>query len=102
MNRYLLKLFVTGQTPRARRAIDNLSRLCEERLRGQYEIIVVDVLEDPQLAEDERIFATPTLIKLLPPPLRRIIGDLSDSDKVLMGLDLAGGDAGLRNEGEQV
>jgi circadian clock protein KaiB len=102
VNRYLLKLFVTGQTPRARRAIDNLSRLCEERLRGQYEIIVVDVLEDPQLAEDERVFATPTLIKLLPPPLRRIIGDLSDSEKVLMGLDLADGDAGMRNEGEQV
>lgn len=88
MNKYVLKLFVTGQTSRTRRAIDNLARICEERLRGQYEITVIDVLEDPQLAEDERIIATPTLIKMVPPPHRRIIGDLSDMDKVLMGLDL--------------
>ncbi len=85
---YQLKLFITGQTPRARRAIDNISRLCEERLGGQYEMIVIDVLEDPQAAEDERIIATPTLIKIVPPPLRRIIGDLSDTEKVLLGLDL--------------
>lgn len=88
MNKYLFKLFITGQTARARLAIDNISRICEERLGGQYEMVVVDVLENPQLAEDDRIIATPTLIKLLPPPLRRIIGDLSDTEKVLHGLDL--------------
>jgi circadian clock protein KaiB len=88
VNKYLFRLFIAGQTPRARQAIDNISRICEERLPGQYEMVVVDVLEEPQLAEDERIIATPTLIKSLPPPLRRIIGDLSDTKKVLLGLDL--------------
>lgn len=85
---YLLKLYVTGNTPRATRAIDNLRRLCDEELGGQYDMVVVDVLERPQLAEDEKILATPTLIKHLPPPLRRIIGDLSDTERVLLGLDL--------------
>lgn len=89
-NKYLLKLFITGQTARARQAIDNISRICEERMPGRYEVIVIDVLEDPQIAEDEKVIATPTLIKLLPPPLRRIIGDLSDTEKVLLGLDLQG------------
>lgn len=102
MNKYVLKLFVTGQTSRTRRAIDNLSRLCEERLQGQYEITVVDVLEDPQLAEDERIIATPTLIKMLPPPLRRIIGDLSDTEKVIMGLDLPEPNGPKQSEGGRV
>lgn len=88
MTGYILKLYVTGDTPRAQRAIATLKRLCEEELGGQYEMIVIDVLERPQLAEDERILATPTLIKQLPPPLRRIIGDLSDTEKVLLGLDL--------------
>lgn len=91
MNKYILKLFITGQTPRARRAVENISRLCEERLAGRYEIIVVDVLERPEEAEADRIIATPTLIKMLPPPLRRIIGDLSDSEQVLLGLDLNDG-----------
>ena len=89
MNRLTLKLYVTGNTPRAERAIANLRRICEEELRGQYQMIIIDVLERPQLAEDERILATPTLIKQLPPPLRRIIGDLSDTEKVLLGLDIA-------------
>lgn len=88
MSGYALKLYVTGDTPRAQRAISTLKRLCEQELGGQYEMIVIDVLERPQLAEDERILATPTLIKQLPPPLRRIIGDLSDTEKVLLGLDL--------------
>ena len=78
---------MTGKTPRAERAIANLRRICDEELRGQYEMQVIDVLEHPQLAEDEKILATPTLIKQLPPPLRRVIGDLSDKDKVLLGLD---------------
>lgn len=88
MNKYTLKLYVTGNTSRAERAIQNLRRICEEDLRGEYHMVIVDVLERPQLAEDERILATPTLIKHLPPPLRRIIGDLSDKEKVLLGLDI--------------
>jgi circadian clock protein KaiB len=86
--KYVLKLYVTGQTPRSQRAIANLRRLCEEELEGAYEMMVIDVLERPQLAEDEKILATPTLVKELPMPMRRIIGDLSDSEKVLLGLDL--------------
>lgn len=85
---YVLKLYVTGKSPRAERAIENLRRLCEDELAGCYELVVIDVLEHPQLAEDERILATPTLIKQLPPPLRRVIGDLSNKEKVLLGLDL--------------
>jgi len=88
MNRFVLKLFITGQTPRSERAIQNLKRICEVDLKGQYEMIIIDVLERPQLAEDEKILATPTLIKALPAPLRRIIGDLNDREKVLAGLDL--------------
>lgn len=87
-NKFLLKLYITGQTPRSERAIANLRRICEEDLHGRYEMLIIDLLERPQLAEDERIMATPTLIKELPPPLRRIIGDLSDTEKVLLGLDL--------------
>jgi len=82
-------MYVTGQTPRAERAIANLRRLCEHEFAGRYEIEVIDVLEHPELAEQERILATPTLVRFLPPPLRRVIGDLSDSDKVLLGLDLS-------------
>ncbi len=88
MNKYLLKLYITGRTPRSERAISNLRHICEEELNNQYEMLIIDVLERPQLAEEEKILATPTLIKQLPPPLRRIIGDLSDKEKVLLGLDL--------------
>jgi circadian clock protein KaiB len=88
MPRYLLKLYVTGQTSRSRRAIENLRNICEEGLRDQYEMHVIDLLERPQTAEDERILATPTVVKESPPPLRRIIGDLSDANKVFLGLDL--------------
>lgn len=91
MTEYVLKLYVTGKTPRSERAISNLQRICEEELSHLYEMRVIDVLERPQLAEDEKIIATPTLIKELPPPLRRIIGDLSDTEKVLLGLDLTRG-----------
>lgn len=79
---------MTGKTPRAELAIANLQRICEEELQGRYELQIIDVLEHPQLAEDEKILATPTLIKRLPPPLRRVIGDLSDKEKVLLGLDV--------------
>jgi circadian clock protein KaiB len=88
MVKYLLKLYVTGQTPRSRRAIDNLRGICEQELLGRYEMHVIDVLDRPQLAEDEKILATPTVVKELPVPIRRIIGDLSDAEKVLLGLDL--------------
>ncbi|MBF0399916.1 MAG: circadian clock protein KaiB [Magnetococcales bacterium] len=87
-NKYLLKLYITGHTSRSARAIVNLRKICEEELNGHYEMAVIDILEQPQLAEDEKILATPTLIKALPLPLRRIIGDLTDSEKVLLGLDL--------------
>jgi len=88
MPKYLIKLYVTGETPRSFRAIANLRRICEEELSGQYELVVIDILERPQLAEDEKILATPTVVKELPQPIRRIIGDLSDSERVLLGLDL--------------
>ena len=88
MSKYTLKLYITGQTPKSERAISNIRRICEQELKGQYELVVIDVLERPQLAEDEKILATPTLTRELPPPLRRVIGDLSDTDKVLLGLDI--------------
>ncbi len=88
MNKPLLQLYITGLTPRSERAIANLRRICEEKLDGRYEMAIIDVLERPQLAEDERILVTPTLIKPLPLPSRRVIGDLSDMDKVLLELDL--------------
>ena len=88
MTKLTLKLYVTGQTARSERAIVNLRRVCEGELKGRYQLIVIDVLEQPQLAEDERIMATPTIIRELPTPIRRIIGDLTDTEQVLIGLDL--------------
>ena len=84
----MLRLYVTGQTPRSERAITTLRTICDEELGGEFDLMVIDVLENPQLAEDEKILATPTVVKELPPPIRRIIGDLSDVDRVLIGLDL--------------
>lgn len=88
MEKYVLKLYVTGRTPRTEQTIATLRGLCERELGGDYEVVVINVLEHPQLAEDEKILATPTLIKSLPRPMRRVIGDLSDTEKVLLGLDL--------------
>lgn len=88
MNKYLLRLYVTGNSIRSQRAIANLFRICHEELSDQYKIEIVDVLEEPERAEKEKVLVTPTLIKQLPPPLQRIIGDLSNTDKVLLGLDL--------------
>ena len=88
MQKYQLRLYIMGQTPRSVVAIKNLEKLCKNELAGQYELSIIDVLDRPQLAEDEKIIATPTLIKDLPPPLKRVIGDLSDKEKVLMGLDV--------------
>ena len=88
MNKYLLKLFITGHTLPSSRAIINLRRICEKEFGTDYELTIIDVLEQPQVAEDEKILATPTLIKKFPPPVRRIIGDLSDTKQVLLGLEL--------------
>lgn len=100
-NKRVLKLYITGHTSRSDRAIANLRQICERELHGQYRMEVIDVVQRPQLAEDEKILATPTLIRILPLPMRRIIGDLSDVDKVLIGLDLeayVAGEGRLSNE----
>jgi circadian clock protein KaiB len=81
-------LFVTGASSRSATAIANLRRICDQELEGQYDLEIIDVQEFPDLAEDEKILATPTLIKSLPLPLRRVIGDLSDTEKVLFGLEV--------------
>jgi circadian clock protein KaiB len=88
MSAYVLKLFIAGNTPRGQKAIATLMRICEEDLGGKYRLEIIDVLERPQLAEDEKIVATPTLIKALPSPVRRLIGDLSDTEQILIGLDV--------------
>ena len=88
LSRYLLKLYVAGESVRSSAAIANLRRICEHDLQGRYELEIIDVFESPDQAEDARILATPTLVKALPPPLRRVIGDLSDKEKVLLGLEL--------------
>ncbi len=86
--KYTLKLYISGKTARSEHAIRNLRHICADNLDAKYEIEIIDILEHPQLAEDERILATPTLIKSLPLPLRRLIGDLSETEKVLVGLDI--------------
>jgi circadian clock protein KaiB len=86
--RYVFKLYVTGRTPRSERAIANLQRICDSALAGRYELSVIDVLEQPHLAEQDRILATPTLVKQVPPPARRVLGDLTDVEQVLWGLDV--------------
>ena len=85
---YLLRLFVTGTTPRSSQAISNIHALCKEYLLGRYDLIVVDIYQQPSAAADQQIIAAPTLIKELPMPPKRLIGDLSDRDKVLIGLNL--------------
>ncbi|MCC0012951.1 MAG: circadian clock protein KaiB [Rhodobiaceae bacterium] len=92
MMTYRLRLYITGRTSHSMRAIENLRDICEKELRGQFEVEVIDVLENPALAENEKILATPTLVKKLPEPVRKIIGDLSDRQKVLLGLDVFGPD----------
>lgn len=83
-----LRLYVAGQTARSLAAFRNLKRICEEHLKGQYKIEVIDLLENPKLARGDQIFAVPTLVRKLPVPVRRIIGDLSNTERVLVGLDL--------------
>ena len=85
---YILRLYVTGSTPHSLRAISNLKRLCEEHLPGAYDLQVVDIYKNPDAARDAQIIAAPTLIKRLPAPLRRFVGDLSNTEKLLIGLDI--------------
>ena len=83
-----LKLYVAGQTAKSLQAFANLKRICEEHLSGEYRIEIVDLLQNPQLAKGDQIFALPTLVRKLPQPVRKIIGDLSNTERVLVGLDL--------------
>jgi len=85
---YVLRLYVTGKTPNSLRAIASLKEICEEYLQGRYHLQVIDIYQQPALAEGDQIVATPTLIKKLPAPLRRLIGDMSNRERVLVGLDL--------------
>lgn len=83
-----LRLYVAGQTPKCLTAFSNLKKICEEHMAGQYRIEVIDLLKNPQLARGDQILAIPTLVRKLPEPVRKIIGDLSDTERVLVGLDL--------------
>src|SRR5512138_3112130 len=85
---YVLRLYVAGQSPRCVTAFANLKKICEERLAGQYRIEVIDLLENPKLAQGDQILAIPTLVRKLPEPVRKIIGDLSNTERVLVGLNL--------------
>lgn len=85
---YLLKLYITGMTPRSTQAIVNIKKICEEHLKDRYELEVIDIYQNPVLAKGEQIIAAPTLIKKLPLPLRKFIGDMSDTERILVGLDL--------------
>ena len=85
---YILRLYVAGQTKKSLTAFANLKKICEEHLKGKYRIEVIDLLEHPQLAKGDQILAIPTLVRRLPPPIKKIIGDLSNTERVLVGLDL--------------
>ncbi len=86
---WILRLYVAGQTPKSLKAFENLKIICETHLKGRYSIEVVDLLENPKLAAGDQILAIPTLVRKLPPPLKKIIGDLSNTERVLVGLDVA-------------
>jgi len=87
-NNYRLRLYVAGQTPRSLSAFTNLKKICDEHLKGRYELEIVDLLQKPQLARGDQILAIPTLVRRLPEPVKKIIGDLSNTERVLVGLDL--------------
>jgi len=87
-DKWVLRLYVAGQTPKALTAFANLKKICEEQLKGKYSIEVIDLLKHPQLGAVDQIFALPTLVRKLPVPVRKIIGDLSNTERVLIGLDL--------------
>ena len=86
--KYLLRLYVTGQTPRSLKSIENLQRLCEKHLPGRFHLEVIDIYQQPALAAEGQIIAAPTLVKAMPLPLRRLVGDFSDAERVVLGLDL--------------
>jgi circadian clock protein KaiB len=86
--RYVLRLYVAGKSPKSVNAIANIKKICEENLQGRYELDVIDLYQQPQMAQGEQIIALPTLIRKLPVPLRRIIGDMSNTERVLVGLDI--------------
>ena len=86
--RYLLRLYLSGSTPKSVEALENIKRICEKKLKGRYVLEVADIYQNPTLASDEQIIAVPTLIKFLPEPIRKLIGDLSDEEKVLIHLDI--------------
>jgi circadian clock protein KaiB len=88
LSKWLLRLYIAGQTPKSLAAVSNLHRICEEHLAGEFDIEVIDLLVTPQLAEGDKIIAIPTLVRKLPAPIRKIIGDLSDTEKTLVGLQL--------------
>jgi circadian clock protein KaiB len=88
---YQLRLYVAGQTPRSLGALTNLKKICDEYLKGRYELEIIDLLQTPQLARGDQILAVPTLVRRLPEPVKKIIGDLSNTERVLVGLDLRGG-----------
>lgn len=88
LNRWDLRLYVAGQSPKSLAAFANLTKLCEEHLKGKYHIEVIDLLDNPQLAKGDQILAVPTLVRKLPEPLKKIIGDLSNTERTLVGLDL--------------
>ncbi|MBF0299840.1 MAG: circadian clock KaiB family protein [Oligoflexia bacterium] len=85
---YILKLYITGMTPKSKQAIENITKICNTHLENRYELEVIDIYQNPSLLKGEQIIAVPTLIKKLPSPIRKIIGDLSDIEKVLVGLDI--------------
>lgn len=85
---YVLQLYVAGKTPKSARAIANIKRICEKELAGRYDLEIIDIYQEPDRVKDEQLLAVPVLVRKLPAPLRRVIGDLSDTEKVLVGLDL--------------
>lgn len=85
---YILKLFITGLTLKSTKAVNNAKKICEGNLKGRYQLDVIDVYQQPEIAKTEQIIAAPTLVKKLPPPIRKIVGDLSDTEKVMIGLNI--------------
>jgi circadian clock protein KaiB len=85
---YVLKLYITGMTPNSQRAVENVKNICEEYLKGRYELEIIDIYQQPSLAQKEQLIAAPTLVKSLPSPLRKLIGDMSNKEKILVGLNL--------------
>ena len=85
---YILKLYITGMTPNSQRAVENIKSICEQYLKGRYELEIIDIYQQPALAQKEQLIAAPTLIKSLPLPIRKLIGDMSNKEKILVGLNL--------------